>query len=59
MKKVSFDKASREYTHIMALSITVLVFLMLMSNVGAAPFAYVPNSGSNNVSNLIKHLKMT
>ena len=53
MKKVSCDKSSRKYTYIIALGITVLVFLMLVSIAGT-PFADIQNSGSNNVSNFNK-----
>ena len=54
MKKVSFDEASREHIHIMALGVTLLVFLMLVSIASEAPFADIQNSGSNNVSNFNK-----
>jgi hypothetical protein len=30
--------------------ISMAMILMLMSIAGAAPYAYIPNSGSNNVS---------
>jgi hypothetical protein len=54
MKKVSFDEASGKHIHIMALGVTLLVFLMLVSIAGEAPFADIQNSGSNNVSNFNK-----
>jgi hypothetical protein len=38
----------------MALGITVLVFLMLVSISGCVSFSGIPNSGSNNVSSFNK-----
>jgi len=54
MKKVSCDKSSRAHTHIIALGITVLVFLMLVNIAGTAPFEDIQNSSSNNISNFNK-----
>jgi len=54
MKKVSYDDASREHIYIRALSITVLVFLMLVIIASVAPIADIQNSGSNNGSNFNK-----
>ena len=42
------------HTIIMTLGITMLMLLILVSLAGAGSFAYIPNSGSNNVSNLNK-----
>ena len=36
----------------MTLAITMVMLLILVSIAGAGPFAYIPNSGSNNISNL-------
>ncbi len=54
MKNVSFDEASRKHIHIMGLGVSLLVFLMMVSIAGEAPFADIQNSGSNNVSNFNK-----
>ena len=53
MKKVTFDKACKRHTLIMALGITVLVFLMLVNIAGTLPSADIPDC-SNNVSNFNK-----
>jgi 5'-nucleotidase len=54
MIKISFDKANRKYTYIIAVGITVLVFLMLMGIAGTAQFAGIQTSSSNNVPNFNK-----
>jgi hypothetical protein len=51
---MSCDKAGREYVHTMTLGIILLMFLMLMNIAGAASFADIQNSGSNNISDLNK-----
>ena len=50
MKKAIYDTVSRRHTLITFLGITVLAFLTLVNAAGAAPFAYVTNSGDNSVS---------
>jgi len=54
MKKVPYDNASRSDIIIEVLGITTLTLLILASIVYAVPFADIPHSGSNNVSNLNK-----
>ncbi len=54
MKKETYDKGSQRHTITMALGITVLVFLMLVSISGCVSFSGITNSGSNNVSILNK-----
>lgn len=54
MNKATYDNASKMHTIIMTLGITMLTLLILVSLTVAVPFAYIPNSGSNNVSNLNK-----
>jgi len=54
MKKVPWDNASRKDIVIEALGITMLTLLILERIVCAVPFADIPHSGSNNVSNLNK-----
>src|SRR5271157_692852 len=54
MKKETYDKGSQRHTITMALGITVLVCLMLVSISGCVSFSGIPNSGSNNVSILNK-----
>ena len=44
MEEIKRDKVQRDYHLIRILGLTVLALLMLMSIVGAAPFAYVTNS---------------
>ncbi len=54
MIKISFDKANRKHTYIIAVGITVLVFLILMSIASTAQFSGIQNSSSNNVPNFNK-----
>ncbi len=54
MKKETYDNGSQRHTITMALGITVLVFLMLVSISGCVSFSGIPNSGSNNGSILNK-----
>lgn len=54
MIKISFDKANRKHTYIIALGITVLVFLMLIGIAGTVQFAGIQNSSSNNLPNFNK-----
>ena len=54
MKKVTCDKTSRGHTLIMALGITMLAFLMLVSIAGAASSADVSSPGNKSVSDLSK-----
>jgi hypothetical protein len=51
MKKVTYDKASR------TLGITLSALLILVSIVVVAQLADIPNSGSNNISDLNKSLE--
>ena len=44
------DETQRKHTFIKYVGITVLAFLMLVSVVGAAPFAYITNTVSDTVS---------
>jgi len=50
MEGMKFNKTFRGQTFNKALGITALAFLMLVSIAGAAPFAYITNSDSNDVS---------
>src|SRR5271157_800294 len=54
MNKATYDYANKMHAIIMTLGITMLMLLILVSLAGAGSFAYIPNSGSNNVSNLNK-----
>jgi tetratricopeptide (TPR) repeat protein len=54
MKKARYDKASRGYTFIKALGITLLAFFILVNIAGAVSIADISNSSSNNASNLNK-----
>ncbi len=54
MKKETYGKGSQRHIITMALGITVLVFLMLVSISGCVSFSGIPYSGSNNVSSLNK-----
>jgi hypothetical protein len=54
MKKARYDKASRGYTFIKALGITLLAFFILVNIAGAVSIADISNSSSNNASNM-KH----
>ncbi len=51
MKKVLCDKASRKHTYIMALSITMVMFLILVNIASVASSEDIKNSGSNNAFN--------
>jgi tetratricopeptide (TPR) repeat protein len=57
MKRLKYDTASRRHTFIAVLGITVLAFLVLISNAGAMQLADIPNSGSNGVSDYNKGLE--
>jgi YVTN family beta-propeller protein len=50
MGKMNCDKTYRGQTFKKALGITALALLMLVSIAGAAPFAYITNGDSNNIS---------
>lgn len=50
MKEIIDNKTSLDYSIVKVLIGTFLVLLMLISTVGAEPFAYIRNSDSNNVS---------
>jgi 5'-nucleotidase len=54
MKKVLCDKASRKHTYIMALSITMVMFLILVSIASVASSKDIKNSDSNNAFNFNK-----
>ena len=54
MKKVLCDKASRKHTYIMVLSITMVVFLILVNIASVASSEDIKNSGSNNAFNFNK-----
>jgi 5'-nucleotidase len=54
MKKVLCDKASRKHTYIMALSITMVMFLILVSITSVASSEDIKNSDSNNAFNFNK-----
>jgi tetratricopeptide (TPR) repeat protein len=54
MKKAIYHNAIIGHVLITALGSTMLVLLILVSFVGAGPFADISKSGSNNVSNLNK-----
>ena len=54
MKKVLCDKASRKHTYIMALSITMVMFLILVSIASVASSEDIKNSDSNNAFNFNK-----
>lgn len=54
MKKVLCDKASRKHTYIMALSITMVMFLILVSIASVASSENIKNSDSNNAFNFNK-----
>jgi acetyltransferase-like isoleucine patch superfamily enzyme len=54
MNKATYDNASKMHTIIMTLGITMLMLLILVSLACAGSFASIPNSGSNNISNLNK-----
>jgi len=57
VKKVKYDTASRKHTFIAVLGITLLAFLVLISNVGAMQLVDIPNSCSNGVSDYNKGLE--
>ena len=46
MEEMKRDETRRGYALIGVLGITVLALLMLVSIAGAAPYAYITNSGS-------------
>jgi S-layer protein (TIGR01567 family) len=50
MKEIANHDTHRKHTHLKSLGIMALAFLMLVSIVGAAPFAYITNTGDNTVS---------
>ena len=54
MKKETYNNKNQRHTITMALGITVLVFLMLVSSSGCVSFLGISNSGSNNGSILNK-----
>ena len=54
MKKVLCDKASRKHNYIMALSITMVMFLILVSIASVASYEDIKNSDSNNAFNFNK-----
>ena len=54
MNKPTYNNASKMHTIIMTWGIIMLMLIILVSLAGAGPFAYIPNSGSNNVSNIFK-----
>ena len=57
MNKAKCDKISRKHTILKVIGITALTFLILVSIADAAQLADVPNSGSNNVSDLNKTIE--
>ena len=57
MNETKCDKISRKHTILKVIGITALTFLILVSIADAAQLADVPNSGSNNVSDLNKTIE--
>lgn len=50
MRPQNSDRKCNERAYVSFLGITLLVFSMLVSIAGAAPFVYIPNTGDNTVS---------
>jgi YVTN family beta-propeller protein len=50
MRILKIDRKWNKYTLISILGITLLLFSMFLSIAGAAPFAYIPNTGDNTLS---------
>ena len=57
MKKMRYHKASKGHTIIKVFGFSMLVFLIIVSIANAEAFEGIPNSSSNNVSNLNKTLE--
>jgi hypothetical protein len=50
MRVLKDDRKWNKHTPISVLGITLLIFSMFLSIAGAAPFAYIPNTGDNTIS---------